>query len=338
MSTLPESRGSYERIWRMLMGSLSTKLMMSAVEMGLFDVLDAFRSADDVARSLDTHPENTRRFLDALVSLDLLEKQGGRYRNLPDTQAFLVRGTPHYLGGLLRFARGMCIDPLSDLPVLVRQGPVPDHGGDIGDESLWAESTRSNAAWAFGAMGKEMAATVARLDGFSGFQKMLDLGGGHGIFTLYFVDAHPTMTGVVFDRPAVTQVADSFIEEYGTKERVRVVAGNYLADDIGSDYDLIWASSTLNFARMELDLLVAKIHSALKPGGYFLAFQDGLTHERTKPDVTLGFLSAVLRTATDYGFDQGEIADAMIRGGFRSVRSRSIDTPMGRMDLDIARK
>ncbi len=40
----------------------------------------------------------------------------------------------------------------------------------------------------------------------------------------------------------------------------------------------------------------------------------------------------------DMGFDQGFIADSMLRVGFKSVRSRTIDTPMGPMDLDIGRK
>lgn len=340
MSALPDSRGSYERFWRILMGPMSARLMMEAVEMGLFDQLNAFCDAAQVAARLDTHAENTRRFLDALVSIDLLEKRGGLYRNLPATRNFLVRGEPGYIGGLLRFAQGMCIDPLGELPDLVRQGPaaLDSAGPAVEEEALWAEAARSGAAWVMGEVGRTMAAVVARLDGFADFERMLDLGGGHGAFTLYFVDAHPTMKGVVYDRPAITPVAGEFIRQYGMAERVSVAAGDYLTDDIGSGYDLVWASSTLNFARFNLDPLMAKIHAALKPGGYFLSFQDGLTHEHTKPDVMLGFLPASLQTGLDYGFEQGAIAETMLRSGFRSVRSRTFDTPMGSMDLDIARK
>ena len=83
---------------------------------------------------------------------------------------------------------------------------------------------------------------------------------------------------------------------------------------------------------------MAKIYAALKPGGYFLTFQGGLTHEHTKPDIMLGFLPVMLQTGTDYGFDQGVIAESMLKNGFRWVRSRTIDSPMGQMELDIARK
>ena len=40
----------------------------------------------------------------------------------------------------------------------------------------------------------------------------------------------------------------------------------------------------------------------------------------------------------DVSFDQGFIADSMLRVGFKSVRSRTVDTDWGPMDLDIGRK
>ncbi|MEA2051702.1 MAG: hypothetical protein U9O90_02625 [Euryarchaeota archaeon] len=43
-------------------------------------------------------------------------------------------------------------------------------------------------------------------------------------------------------------------------------------------------------------------------------------------------------TGQDRGFDQGIIADSMLRVGFRLLRSRTQEMPMGPMDLDIGRK
>jgi cyclopropane fatty-acyl-phospholipid synthase-like methyltransferase len=167
---------------------------------------------------------------------------------------------------------------------------------------------------------------------------MLDLGGGHGMFTLYFVDAHPTLTGVVFDRPAVVAVAEAFAAEYGLQERIGTRAGDYLTDDIGRGYDFIWACSTLNFARNDLDPLITKIAEALNPGGVFISFQDGMTHEGTRPDTMLGHLVHALQSGDDLFFEQGEIAVAMQRCGFRSVQSSTVQAPMGAMDMDVARK
>jgi SAM-dependent methyltransferase len=133
-------------------------------------------------------------------------------------------------------------------------------------------------------------------------------------------------------------VAKRFIQEYGMENRMSVQAGDYLSDDIGNGFDLVWACATLNFARHDLDPLIHKIYTALNPGGVFISFQDGMTHEQTRPDTMLGHLGDALRTGRDLYFNQGEICDAMLRCGFRSVRSRTIQTAMGEMDLDIGSK
>lgn len=46
--------------------------------------------------------------------------------------------------------------------------------------------------------------------------------------------------------------------------------GDYLQDSIGEGYDLILASSTLSFARHDMDSLMKKIYNALNPGGVFI--------------------------------------------------------------------
>jgi hypothetical protein len=63
-----------------------------------------------------------------------------------------------------------------------------------------------------------------------------------------------------------------------------------------------------------------------------------MTHEHTKPDTTLGHLADQLTTGIVFSLDQGAVAESDLRCGFRWVRSRTIETPMGPMDMDIAWK
>jgi len=167
---------------------------------------------------------------------------------------------------------------------------------------------------------------------------MLDLGGGPGLFAIAMVAKHLSMRGVVFDRQPVVEVARRFIREYEMEERMDVLAGDYNVDSIGNGYDLIWASSTLNSARENMDLVMRKIYGALNPGGMFINLSEGLTDEGTKPDFyalcTIGWaMSSAIKA-----FDQGFIGDAMLKAGFKSVRSRTLSTAWGPMDIDIARK
>lgn len=84
--------------------------------------------------------------------------------------------------------------------------------------------------------------------------------------------------------------------------------------------------------------MLQKIHSALNPCGVFISLHDGLTNEGTKPyEMVLPTISHALM-GQETRFKQGFIADTMLRTGFRSVQSKTLDTPEGPMDLDIGRK
>ena len=118
------------------------------------------------------------------------------------------------------------------------------------------------------------------------------------------------------------------------------IGGNFSTDPVGDGYDLIWTSYALNFYRDKLDPLFRKIHTALNPGGVFVSFAEGLSHERTKPATLINAMLANNLTGRDVMFDEGEIARAMRHAGFRSVDTHQGEGPLlhGPALVDIARK
>jgi predicted TPR repeat methyltransferase len=203
---------------------------------------------------------------------------------------------------------------------------------------MWAESARLSAAYQFCGEAQLIARIVAALPEFANMKTMLDLGGGGGFFTMAIVDAHPDMQGVIFEQPPVAAVAREFIAEYNMENRMSVIEGNYLTDAIGDAYDFIFAGSTLNFCKNNLEDLFIKIYDSLSPGGIFMTHQDGITDERTKPTYHITEFLAPELMGMDIAIQQGEIADAMLRVGFKSVRSVTNHSAIGDMDIDIARK
>jgi predicted O-methyltransferase YrrM len=341
MKELPRDPLSYRPLHEMLIGATRAHLLKSAMSLRVFDVLepDTFKSGADVAEALGTHPGNTGHFLDTLTTIGLLEKRQGSYRNLPVTEKFLTSGSAYFIGALFSLVRQMSVDSLANVEELVRNGPLPpENQENMADESIWAEGARAGASWVLGEMGCRIASIVSALPGFSAFSKMLDLGGGHGMYALYIVAEHETMKGVVFDQPSVAAVARDFVAQYGMQDRVSAAGGNYLEDDFGTGYDLVWACATLNFAKTNLDRLVSRIYDSINPGGYFISFQDGMTEEKTRPETMLEWLGNIITSGEDMRMERGEIAGSMLRCGFRSVHSRTLSTPMGEMDLDIARR
>jgi hypothetical protein len=340
MMSLPEVNLSSARLYQMLFSAVEEKLLTTSIRLEVYEHLQNPMSAAQLADALHSDPVNTEYFLNGLAACGVLEKQKGLYKNAPLAQTFLVKDMPTYLGEGFLVQSGMREMMASDLYKLVKEGTDQKVSQDLGhDEKKWGRFAKIMANNARAGIAQQAAELVSELPEFASFEKMLDLGGGPGIFGIAMVAKHPSMKGVVFDRKPSTDVAQKFIAEYQLQDRMEVLAGDYNEDAIGIGYDFIWASSTLNFAQPHLGMVINKIYDALNPRGLFINFSEGLTHEGTQPAFfVLCTMAWSMHNQPLRAFDQGEIADAMIKAGFKSVKSRTLDTGWGPMDLDIARK
>ncbi len=337
MTPLPEYNANPSLIYQMVNGRVQSRILLTAIELNLFDGLSAPVSAGLVSRDLGTHPGNTGLLLDGLAAAGLVQKENGQYQNTPDTQARLTRKSPAYVGEMLLIQDRVTTPALADMGQWVRTGP-PETEPEMGAQELWTRYARSMANYQMGGCVQKMTRVLSARSEFAGMEKMLDLGGGHGLFCIAMVKAHPSMTGVVFDQPSVVEVAQELICEYGLEDRITTIGGDYTQDDPGRGYDLVWASSTLNFVRPDLGPLFETVYKALNPGGLFISLAEGVTHERTRP---AGFVMENLAYALlghDRMFDRGEIPGAMNAAGFSRVQSIALDTPMTPMELDIGKK
>src|ERR671910_1959900 len=94
-----------ERILQLGLGFWGSKTLLSAVEIGLFtELAKGSLDFETLSERLMLHPRSARDFLDALVALGMLERDGERYSNTPETDLFLDRAKPSYVGGLLEMA------------------------------------------------------------------------------------------------------------------------------------------------------------------------------------------------------------------------------------------
>ena len=268
MKKLPEMNVSFEELYKMLLGPIKSKLLLTGIELEVFNQLSEPRSAEAVAEAISSHPANTRLFLDGLAASDLVLKKEGLYQNTPSTQTFLVKDSPTFLGKFLTWMAQMCYAGLDNLSKMVKEGPLPPPPeADMSSEEMWAQQAtlmadNQRAGWA-----QQGTDIVSQLPEFPSFKTMLDLGDGPGLHGIAIVAAHPSMEGVIFDKPAVVKVAKTFIKEYGLEKRIEVMGGDYSRDSIGEGYDLIWAKATITInSADDLDSLMKKIYDALNSG------------------------------------------------------------------------
>src|SRR3954465_11983999 len=94
-----------DRIMQVGLGFWGSKTLLSAVELGLFTLLEQSPLDEAAIRAkLGLHARSSRDFLDALVALGFLERKNGVYANTPETATFLDRSKPSYVGGILEMA------------------------------------------------------------------------------------------------------------------------------------------------------------------------------------------------------------------------------------------
>src|SRR3981081_3770157 len=108
-------------------GFWASKTLLSAVEMGLFTILDVEPlTAAQVGERLGLHPRPIYDFLDPLVALRFLERDGeggdGRSRHTAETAAFLNRRSPSYMGGILEMFNSRLYGFWNDLTEALKTG------------------------------------------------------------------------------------------------------------------------------------------------------------------------------------------------------------------------
>ena len=338
MSFLPDIDIDFKKIYDLIYQAVQGQVLMAALELKVFDHLDEPTTADQLEAAIGVPEQRCRSLLNTLTSCGYARKQGDAYLNTPVSERFLTTGGPAYIGDLLTGSWDMLVEPLRSLPEKLKQGFPPSSTEELGREELWAQMAHANAQYARAGLAQLAVEQLSSLPGFDSFGKMLDLGGGPGLVALALAEANSKLEAVVLDQPAVVKVAQEYIDRYGFSDRVRVLGADYSQDDIGRGYDLVWASATLNFYRDSLPSILRKIFQALNPGGVLACFQDGLTHQGTQPwEMVVGSFWATLQGSMK-SFSQGEIAQTLAEVGFSPVRSRTIDTPCGPMDLDLAVK
>ena len=82
----------------------------------------------NLAGRLGLHERSARDFLDALVALGFLRRADGKYSNTPDTELFLDKHKPSYIGGVLEMANNRLFGHWNHLTEGTAHGTAAERG------------------------------------------------------------------------------------------------------------------------------------------------------------------------------------------------------------------
>src|SRR6201987_5811248 len=119
----PSAGPSPDHIMQVGLGFWASKVLLSAVEMGVFtELAGGPQEFSKLSGRLGLHPRSARDYLDALVALGLLQRSNGSYSNTPETDLFLDRSKPSYIGGILEMANARLFGYWNHLTEALRTG------------------------------------------------------------------------------------------------------------------------------------------------------------------------------------------------------------------------
>lgn len=324
-----------------------SKIILSAADLRIFDHLDdKGTSSGDLAVTLGTDPRATDRLLNVLVSLKILSKSNGRFANTIFSNKFLRSSSSHFLSGLaLTSHTWKTWSTLSEVLLagtsIAFEKPINERSPEWREAFITAMHRRAGP----------QAVEVADAIDLSRVKRVLDVGGGSGAFAIEFLKRNPAMTGVVFDLPNIVTITRRFLYPDllpGTRAvdpvdgspgntRISVVAGDYLEDDLGSGFDLVFMSAIIHInSPDENRLLIRKGAEALNQGGQLVILDHIMSEDRTEP--LAGALFAInMLVGTKHGdtYTENEIRSWMIDAGLKEI---SLITTPSEVQLMTGRK
>ena len=248
------------------MSFTAARAIMAAAALGLFEAIGTqAHTADEVAKTCQTHPLSTKHLLDCLVGIGYLRWSGGKYSLKRTHRKWLLKKSEANLIGKLRFQL-VEWNWLGQLEEYIRSGkPLEVHSAVSQKQwELYQEGMRDlsfNAA-------RELAGKIPVP---KGAVKMIDIGGSHGLYSIEICKRHPALTSTILELPGAVESASAIAKRYDTTGRVKHVAGNALSDDLGTaEYDLVMINNVVHhFTADQNRSLAVKIASALKPDGVY---------------------------------------------------------------------
>jgi precorrin-6B methylase 2 len=306
-------------------GFIGSKTLLSAVELGVFTELGRGpRTWEELAGQLGLHPRGARDFLDALVALGMLEREGAYYTNTPETDYFLDRSKPSYIGGSLEMGNTRLYPFWGALTEALRTGEPQNEAkhGESFFEALYHDPARLELFLA-AMTGDSLPAAqaIARQFRWRDYRTFVDVGTAQGGLPVELVRAHPHLQGIGFDLPMVGLIFERYVAAAGLQDRLRFVAGDFFVDPLPQGDVLVMGRILHDWDLEQRRILLAKAYAALPEGGALIVYEALIDDDRRNNAIgLLESLNMLIETPGGSNFTAADCTGWMHDAGFRETR------------------
>lgn len=259
-----------QELRRLAFGFRAARALFAGVEMGLFEALgETDRTLGSLSADLGADERGLRILIDALVSLDVLERVGSAgVRIAPSLREVLMPGGEEYLGNLFLHDLWHWTS-WSDLDESVRTGSARKSSSNdrhLGDPEVLRRFL-PNYNLAMEQSSADSSQRLAEVLAKRSPRSVLDLGGGTGGLLVAVCRRLPEARGLLVEHEFVLAQARERIFEAGLQDRVDLLALDIEKEAIPTGYDAVVLSRVLmGMTPTRARALVLRAGDALRPG------------------------------------------------------------------------
>lgn len=312
-------------------GVYAIDLLTAAIaEFRLFDYLrDHPATLGEICRHYDWHPRPADVLLTLCLCNGYLEQdEDGMFSASGMAREHLCSDSPWDLSGYYASLRDRPV--VADYVRVLHTGrPAHWSGLDEAGDDWHGAMLKDEFAKTFTAamdcrgvyLGKKLADALA--PELATATKLLDIGGGSGVYACALAANAPALEAVVLEQAPVDAIAREHIAKRGLADRVSVATGNMFADPWPQGGDLHLFSNVMHdWDFPEIIALLGRSRDALTVGGLVLIHETFLDADKKGPLPVAEYSCILAHSTQGRCYSIAEMADSLEQTGFRILGHR----------------
>jgi O-methyltransferase domain/Dimerisation domain len=321
-----------DAIMQLGFGFWASRALLSAIDLDLFSTLAGTPTGfEPLRQKLGLHPRSARDFLDALVALKMLERDGDIYRNTAETDTFLDKAKPSYVGGLLEMGSRRLYGFWGSLTEALHSGELQNearHGGDMFAAIYADPAVLRNFLGAMSGVSAGAAQAIAAKFDWAPYRSFVDVGAAQGMVPVTLTGAHHHLSGIGFDLPQVQPVFEAFVADHGLSDRVQFKAGNFFEDAMPTADVIVMGHILHDWDLAQKRMLLGKAFAALPKGGALIVYDAIIDDDRRENAFGLLMsLNMLIETKGGFDYTGADCTGWMREAGFTGIRVEPLVGP-----------
>lgn len=326
------SSPSPEKIMQLGMAFWGSKTLLSAVELNVFTELARQPlDAPTLQSRLGLHPRSARDFFDALVALGMLERNNGVYSNTPDTNFFLDKAKPSYIGGFLEMANTRLFRFWGSLTEGLKTGLPQNETMEGGDffGTLYADPIKLKSfLQSMTGLSMGVSKAIAEQFPWDQYHTYYDIGSAQGGLVVQVALANPHIKGGGFDLPPTGPIFEEYIQSFGLTDRLQFIPGNFFQDPLPKADVLSMGHILHDWNLEEKKILISKAYEALPDRGALIIFESLIDDDRRENAFGLLMsLNMLIELSGGFDYTGADCTAWLQEAGFQETRVEHLVGP-----------